>query len=239
MSINEIDRIRAVYARYARLEPRRDKYRSSPGYTMCLTERDAHIRRLLGELAPNLARCRVLDAGCGYGSLLNLFHEQGAAADKLFGIDLLPNRIRAARQHYPSITFQEGNAEELDFPDKWFDLVTAFTVFSSILDDRMAANVALEITRVLNPGGAIIWYDMRYPNPWNRNVRPMTKARIRELFPTFKLDLQSLTLLPPVAGRLGSGSNTTYPLLARVPFLRSHYMGLLRFKLSRIGGAPG
>jgi len=205
---------------------------------MCLTERDAHLRRLLGELAPNLARCRVLDAGCGYGSLLNLFHEQGAAADKLFGIDLLPNRIRTARQQYPSITFREGNAEELDFPDDWFDLVTVFTVFSSILDNRMAANVALEITRVLAPGGVIIWYDMRYPNPWNRNVRPMTKARIRDLFPTFKLELESLTLLPPVARRLGSGSNTTYPLLARASILRSHYIGLLRSNPSRTGGAP-
>ena len=234
MSSNEIDRIRAVYARYAT----RDKNRSSPGYTMCLTERDAHLRRLLGELAPNLARCRVLDAGCGYGSLLNLFHEQGAAADKLFGIDLLPNRIRTARQQYPSITFREGNAEELDFPDDWFDLVTVFTVFSSILDNRMAANVALEITRVLAPGGVIIWYDMRYPNPWNRNVRPMTKARIRDLFPTFKLELESLTLLPPVARRLGSGSNTTYPLLARASILRSHYIGLLRSNPSRTGGAP-
>jgi hypothetical protein len=69
---------------------------------------------------------------------------------------------------------------------------------------------------------------MRYPNPRNRNVRPMTKARIRELFPSFELQLASLTVLPPLACHLGRGTNSIYPLLARVPILRSHYLGLLR-----------
>src|SRR5262249_39356732 len=116
----------------------------------------------------------------------------------------------------------------IDFPDRWFDIVTVFTVFSSILDRRMAENVARDISRVLANGGAIVWYDMRYPNPANRNVRPMSNARIRELFPSFEPELESLTVLPPVARRLGSGIDTIYPLLAGVPILRSHYLGLLR-----------
>lgn len=223
MSSDEIDRIRAVYAH-------RDSTHNDagPGYLMYLGERDAHLRQLLGEFAPALARHRVLDVGCGYGGVLNLFHEQGVAADNLFGIDLLPNRIRVARERYPSFSIREGNAEQLDFPDGWFDMAAAFTVFSSILDSKMAENVAREIVRVLVPGGAVVWYDMRYPNPWNRNVRPMTKARIRQLFPSFRLDLETLTVLPPLARRLGSGLNTIYPLLAKVPVLRSHYFGLLR-----------
>jgi hypothetical protein len=72
---------------------------------------------------------------------------------------------------------------------------------------------------------------MRYPNPWNRNIRPMTKRRIRELFPSFELQLESLTLLPPLTRHLGRGANRMLPLLAGVPVLRSHYLGLLRSTL--------
>jgi SAM-dependent methyltransferase len=225
MGNEEVDRIKAFYKRW---EPTYDH--ENAGYLRSLDERDRHLKCLLDGL-PALARCRVLDVGCGYGSLLDLFHRQGVAADGLFGIDLLPNRIEAARQRYPAFTFKEGNAEDIDFPDQWFDIVTLFTVFSSILDYEMAQNVARSIRRVLARGGVIVWYDMRYPNPWNRNIRPMTKRRIRELFPSFELQLESLTLLPPLTRHLGRGANRMLPLLAGVPVLRSHYLGLLRSTL--------
>jgi len=39
------------------------------------------------------------------------------------GVDLLPNRIRIVRETFLAFTFLEGNAEQLAFPDDWFDLV--------------------------------------------------------------------------------------------------------------------
>jgi ubiquinone/menaquinone biosynthesis C-methylase UbiE len=222
MGSEEVDRIKAFYRRW---EPTYDH--ENAGYLRSLDERNRCLESLLGEL-PWLARSRVLDVGCGYGSLLDLFHRQGVAAGGLFGIDLLPNRIETARKRYPAFTFREGNAEDIDFPDKWFDIVTVFTVFSSILDQGMARNVAHSVCRVLASGGVIVWYDMRYPNPWNRNTRPMTKHRIRELFPSYELQLKSLTLLPPLARHLGGHAEPLQPLLAAVPLLRSHYFGLLR-----------
>jgi ubiquinone/menaquinone biosynthesis C-methylase UbiE len=143
-------------------------------------------------------------------------------------VDLLPNRIRVARETFPAFTFLEGNAERLDFPDGWFDLVSVFTVFSSILDVAMARSVARNIERVLTSRGVVVWYDMRYPNPWNASIRAMTKARIRELFPSFELQLESNTLLPPVAYRLGRVTDRTYPLLTSIPIQRTHYIGLLQ-----------
>lgn len=223
MNSEEADRIKAFYKSW---EPTYD--RGNSGFLRLLDERNVHLKSLLSGLPLALARCRVLDLGCGYGSLLDLFHQQGVPADGLFGIDLLPNRIETARIRYPNFTFSEANAENIDFPDKWFDIVTVFTVFSSILDEGMAENVARSIIRVLASGGIIVWYDMRYPNPWNRNIRPMTKSRIRKLFPSFELQLKTLTLLPPLARHLGRGTDSIYPLLATVPILRSHYLGQLR-----------
>jgi hypothetical protein len=105
--------------------------------------------------------------------------------------------------------------------------VSAFTVFSSIIDPTMARNVARSMSRVLDRNGAVIWYDLRYPNPWNHHLKAITKRRIRRLFPSCAMALESVTLLPPLARRLGRSTNQAYPLLASIPVLRSHHVGLL------------
>jgi len=174
-----------------------------------------------------LQQRRVLDIGCGYGGVLASLTDLGAQPCDLYGIDLLPDRIEVARRTHPDIHFACGNAEYLEFPDAYCDLVLLFTVFSSILDDRMAGNVANEVRRVLKPGGAVLWYDFRYNNPWNPHVRGMTKRHIRSFFPGFEMHLRTITLLPPLARRLGRLTPVLYPLLAAIPPLRTHYLGLL------------
>jgi len=230
ISSKEVHRILRVYtAREAAVVGTRKNDATNPGNQTL--ERECHDRLahiLHRRFERPLATCRVLDVGCGYGSLLGWLNHQGVPAENLVGVDLLPSRIAIARQAFPGFTFVEGNAERLDFPDSAFDLVSVGTVFSSILGRRMAENVARDIHRVLAPGGAVVWYDMRYPNPWNRNLRAMTRSRIQALFPGFKLDLESVTLLPPLARRLGRFTASLYPLLARARFLRTHYVGLLR-----------
>lgn len=231
---DEVSRIQAVYARW---EPTLD--RSNVGYQRSLRERNDKLKRILDERFERpRSSCRVLDIGCGYGGLLGWFNEQGVSSNNLYGVDLLPNRIKRAREAYPNFAFTEGSAEHLDFPDEWFDLVTVFTVFSSILDELMAKKVARNIARVLKSDGAIVWYDMRFPNPWNPNVMAMTKRRIEALFPSHELDLEPLSLMPPIARRLGPATNAVYPLLASIPALRSHYMGLLRPRAAKPSSFP-
>ncbi|MGH6811269.1 MAG: class I SAM-dependent methyltransferase [Methylocella sp.] len=151
----------------------------------------------------------------------------GALPKNLFGVDLMPKRIEAAKQRYPGIQFTQGNAEHLDFEETFFDLVLLFTVFTSILDNRMSRNVAGEVERVLKPAGVVVWYDFRYNNPYNHNVRGMTKEAIRMFFPNFRLKLRTVTLLPPLARRLGRATAALYPILSSLPCLRTHYTGIL------------
>jgi hypothetical protein len=106
--------------------------------------------------------------------------------------------------------------------------VLAVTVFSSIFDTSMAANVAGEIERVLRPGGALLWYDFRYDNPSNRDVHGVRELEVRRLFPGLDGRLLGLTLLPPLARRLGPMTAVAYPILSRLPPLRSHLLGLLQ-----------
>jgi ubiquinone/menaquinone biosynthesis C-methylase UbiE len=226
MESHEVLRIQEVYAERERTH---GSHKDNAGRQRLLLERDITLERSLADRFDRpLSPCRILDVGCGYGRLLGWCYERGVRAENLFGIDILTNRIKIARETYPAFAFTQGNAEQLPYPDAWFDLVVVFTVFSSILDDAMAQRVARNIDRVLARRGAVVWYDIRYPNPWNPAVRPMTKPRIRRLFPTFALNLKSLSLLPVVAHRLGPQMDLPYHLLASIPILRSHHFGLLR-----------
>ena len=199
------------------------------GNRLVLAERRGLAKRLLGDAGwLPLGDRRVLDVGCGAGSELAWLLELGASPSRLVGVDLLPDRISAARYAYPNFAFHEGNAERLEFDAASFDLVTALTVFSSILDPSMASNVAGEIVRVLKPGGGLLWYDFRYDNPRNKDVRGVSERRVRELFPQLEGKVQKLTVLPPLVRRLGPITPFAYRVLAAAPPMRSHLMGLLR-----------
>ena len=201
---------------------------SNPGNRAILAERRRATVRLLDRQGwLPLGERRVLDVGAGGGAELASFRELGAAEANLAGIDLLPARVAAAHAAFPAISFRAGNAEHLDFADGSFDVVLAFTLFSSILDAAMARNVASEIGRVLRPGGGLLWYDFRYNSPSNPNVRGVRAARVRALFPDLEGPLLGVTLLPPLARRLGPLTSGLYPLFRALPPLRSHLIGLL------------
>jgi len=46
-------------------------------------------------------------------------------------------------------------------------------------------------------------------------------------FAGYEVQLRSLTLLPPLARRLGPWTEALYPLLGLCPWLRTHLVGLL------------
>lgn len=226
---SEIDRLQEVYQQYARRGFGQSKWSlANKGNQAMEDESRVRIRAMLQKAGwLPLTDRRLLDVGCGTGERLAAFEDLGARPENMVGVDLLPERIRLAREHYPKIRFELANAETLPFAEGAFDLVTVFTVFTSILDNRMATNVCQEIQRVLAPGGALIWYDFRMHNPWNRHVRGLSRHRIQHLFPGFKVNLETITLLPPLARRLGRLTRRLYPPLSSLSFLRSHYLGML------------
>jgi ubiquinone/menaquinone biosynthesis C-methylase UbiE len=227
---HEVERLAAVYAEYART--RAGERRWSPdnaGNRAMLAERGAALRVALGAhgFLP-LGERPVLEVGCGTGEVLAGLLALGATPGALRGIDLLPETIAVAQHRHPGIRFEVGNAEQIRQGDRDVEMVLAFTVFTSILDDGMAGRVAAEIDRVLRPGGAVVWYDFRVDNPRNRHVRGLGRRAIATLFPGYGVHMRSITVLPPLARRLGRATSWAYPLLARLPALRTHYLGLLR-----------
>ena len=121
---------------------------------------------------------KILDIGCGNGGWLRDFVQWGAHSENLYGIDLLKDRIEEAKKINPNFNFLCANAEKLDFDDKSFDIVIVATCFTSILDAKMKKNIAREILRVVKIGGIILWYDFRFDNPWNPDVKGIEKKEI-------------------------------------------------------------
>lgn len=177
----------------------------------------------------SLATKTILEIGCGSGFWLREFIKFGARPENLTGVDLLPWRVSDARSLLPpSVSLNCGNAENLGLPESSFDLVAQFTVFSSILDPNMKANVASEMLRVLKKDGLIVWYDFFIKNPRNPDVRAITKKEIHQLFPGCQIDLRRITVVPPLMGTIAPYSWLLCCLLERTKMFGTHYLAAIR-----------
>ena len=175
-----------------------------------------------------LSNLHILDVGCGDGNMLRQFLQWGATPERLAGIELRPEPVQKALHLNPNLDVRRGSATEIPWPDASFDLVCQHTVFTSILDPAMKRQIAAEMSRVLRPRGAMLWYDFMYSNPRNPDVRGVKAGEIRSLFPGFEMHLRRITLAPPISRRLPKSLlPVLHPLLAAIPLLRTHYLGLL------------
>ncbi len=100
-----------------------------------------------------LPRKRVLDAGCGNGRYTVAWRLIGAR--QAVGVDISPLNIATARRRVEQlningVTFEQGNALDLPFPDNSFDIVFSNGVLHHTVDWRTGV---AECVRTLKPGG--------------------------------------------------------------------------------------
>jgi ubiquinone/menaquinone biosynthesis C-methylase UbiE len=241
LRMSEVERITEEYARRKRELPT-DFY--SPALPVNLFHRQTRERAVLSMLSRQralpLGDKRILDVGCGTGQWLVDFETWGASRGNLAGIDLLPERVAASCARLAPLRnddgtivaagadIREGNAAELPWRDREFDLVFHSMMFSSILDASMRREVALEMIRVLAPGGIILWYDFFVDNPRNPNVRGVGADEVHALFPGFTMRARRITLLPPLARRLVPVSRLAAEVLTALRLLNTHLLIALR-----------
>jgi len=226
----EAERIAAEYARRGATIPP-DRY--SPATPAQLLLRQARERAVLAALRragmlPLTGR-RILDVGCGVGQWLADFETWGADRAGLAGIDLLGDRVEAARARLtPGADLHEGDASRLPWPAAQFDVVLQSTVFSSILDPPMRTAMAGEMARVLAPGGVILWNDFFVDSPSNRAVRGVRRREVAALFPGFRVELRRVTLAAPIARAIAPRSQLAAIALEALRVFDTHYLGVLR-----------
>ena len=137
-------------------------------YDLVTPAERSRFRRKQIELSGIQPGERVLDVGCGTGSLSLLSRiavgENGAAA----GIDIAPNMISAARGKAEraglTIDFRVASVDSLPYPDGSFDAVTSTMMFHH-LPVRIKERGLREIHRVLKADGRFFLCDFLTPHP--------------------------------------------------------------------------
>lgn len=94
----------------------------------------------------------VLDVGCGTGVLTREAARRAWPGGSVMGLDLNPGMLAVARSKEPKITWKEGRAEELPFPDETFDAVVS--QFSLMFFEHRPQAIE-EMWRVLRPRGEV------------------------------------------------------------------------------------
>ena len=109
---------------------------------------------------------RILDLGCSAGgtitALKNIYPDAEALGIDVSAAMVRYAHLRAAEQNV-DIHFKQMHAEELDFEDNSFDIVTATLLFHE-LPVSMAKKVIAEALRVLRPGGSFTIFDFPSAN---------------------------------------------------------------------------
>ncbi len=114
---------------------------------------------------------RVLDIGCGDGSLVRMMAREGAEAT---GLEISESQLARARAASPvgGESYQVGRAEALPFRDKAFDIVVFFNSLHHVpmVDQEMAV---AEAARVLETGGHLLVVEPLAEGPLFELMRPV------------------------------------------------------------------
>jgi demethylmenaquinone methyltransferase / 2-methoxy-6-polyprenyl-1,4-benzoquinol methylase len=158
----------AVSARtlFAPLGPTYDRYAALLSFGQ-----DPRWRRFLVSRVEAGPRETVLDVATGTGAVARELVARKHCT--VVGLDQSPEMLAEARRRAPSLTFVEGRAEELPFPDAAFDALTFTYLLRYVADPAATLH---ELARVVRPGGTIAGLEFAVP----RGVwRPLWELYVR------------------------------------------------------------
>jgi ubiquinone/menaquinone biosynthesis C-methylase UbiE len=124
--------------------------------------REGAFREKVVDLAHIQPGDRVLDVGCGTGTLAVAAKQRVGPMGTVYGIDPSPQMItrasKKARKAGAEVVFKEAIVEALPFADEYFDIVLS-TLMLHHLPPQAREQCAREMRRVLKPGGRVLVVD--------------------------------------------------------------------------------
>jgi ubiquinone/menaquinone biosynthesis C-methylase UbiE len=138
-------------------------------FALRYAEKHQNMARNFGEeytrkmAARGFRQGKILDAGCGFGGTLITVLKTFPTAEGV-GIDMSEPLLELARQTAEAenvserVTFEEGDVQEMPYPDDSFDVVISTNVLHHVAAPLVMVN---ELERVLAPGGMLFIADIR------------------------------------------------------------------------------
>ncbi len=133
-------------------------------------------------MKPLSPRLKVLDVGCGPGIFSEFMIEQGV---DVVGVDIDPALVGAAQTRLAARgaapLFIVGRVERLAFRDGAFDMCVANSILEHAADWEATLR---EVTRVLKPGGLLVFYTTNRLHPFQCEINgfpfyPWIPARLK------------------------------------------------------------
>ena len=156
------------------MEENRTTYLPAAGYDWLLPLYDPFVklfggdraRRALIDQAAIRPGNRILDIGCGTGTLATLVKQLHPDVD-VVGLDPDPKALARARRKAQraavSIQFDQGFSQYLPYPDGSFDRVFSSFMFHH-LDSDVKLKTFCEVRRILRPAGVLHLVDFGGPS---------------------------------------------------------------------------
>lgn len=149
---------------------------------LVLFGKQKEINQLLIELLEVRSDSKILDVGCGTGVLSEKLSRYLNAIEggMTIGIDAAHKMIEAAerKRANENCLFKLMAAEQLDFPDDYFDGVVS-SFFYHHVDLDLKQKSLSEAYRVLKPGGQLVVADMHIPTTF---IGALTSYTARWMF---------------------------------------------------------
>jgi ubiquinone/menaquinone biosynthesis C-methylase UbiE len=147
------------------------------------TMREELFKQRLIEQAQIRSGQRVLDLGCGTGTL-TIMVKQAHPESEVIGLDGDPQILEIARhkaaQGSASINFDEGMAYQLPYPDASFDRVLSSMVFHHLTTQDKQKSLA-ETYRVLKPDGELHLADFGVPHGFYAKIMSSLMRRFERV----------------------------------------------------------
>lgn len=124
--------------------------------TLMTLGREAKLRQLTLDLCQLEPGNKVLEIGCGTGTLSLAAKDRIGTSGEICGLDLAPEMVeiaqRKARRKGVDVSFRQGSIASIPFPNDHFDaVVCSFMIFH--MPDEIRQTGIAEIFRVLRSGG--------------------------------------------------------------------------------------
>lgn len=112
-------------------------------------ENKQKIKRVVRSIVKN-RYIKHLDVGCGDGFIFSCVPKTWSS----YGLDITDEMIKECKKNHPSVVLRKGLAENLPFPDSYFDFVTCYSFLDHLKDTSYFYN---EVYKVLKPGGSFFF----------------------------------------------------------------------------------